>query len=104
MTYRDPLGVDRTWDAFDRAILWAQDVARNVSPRELEQAKLEVLSGLDMPINAFHQGLHFFETGITKDEMAAFRKGVFDCTLENVALASKYLLEPSSRALIGETI
>ncbi|KAJ3327855.1 Presequence protease, mitochondrial [Blyttiomyces sp. JEL0837] len=103
MSYRDPPGAGvRTMGAFDRAVQWALEVQKHLGQRELDEAKLSILSGLDSPISASEEGMLLFRSGIT-DELRQTRRDHIFATNYNtlVAVAEKYLLGPSAKALLG---
>ncbi|KAJ3176369.1 Mitochondrial presequence protease [Irineochytrium annulatum] len=73
VSYRDPPGAGvRTMGAYDRAETWAADVVKNVSERELNEAKLSVLSKTDAPLSPDQEGMARYYYGLTDEMLQAY--------------------------------
>ncbi len=91
-TYRDPR-IEATLKDFDRAIEWMLNEKH--TERQLEEALLGVISGLDKPKSpageartSFYNQLH----GRTPEQRQAFREGLLAVTLQDLkTVAEKYL-------------
>ncbi|KAJ3410731.1 Presequence protease, mitochondrial [Chytridiales sp. JEL 0842] len=104
-SYRDPPGAaERTMRAYERGVEWALGVDGYVGERELNEAKLSILSGLDAPVSASQEGMTKFMSGITDEMRQTRRERLFGVTLQSVRQAAeKYLTGPSAKAILGPT-
>ncbi|KAJ3234317.1 Mitochondrial presequence protease [Chytriomyces hyalinus] len=103
-SYRDPPGAGkRTVAAYDAGVLWAADIAKNVSERELNEAKLSILSGLDAPISASQEGMTQFSSGLTDEARQERRERILGASLESVQRAAQTYLagQRYSQAVLG---
>ncbi|KAI8893026.1 peptidase M16C associated-domain-containing protein [Globomyces pollinis-pini] len=105
MTYRDPLGFQRTFDTFESCIDNIDQLMKSIDEKAMEQAKLDILKGLDSPINAGREGLTQYQTGISYDMLQRNRESIFDCTVDDlVRVAGLYLKGPNNQCVIGEKV
>jgi Zn-dependent M16 (insulinase) family peptidase len=102
MTYRDPLGYERTLNTFSKAIGWIK--SHEITNEVMEEAKLDVLKQLDAPVDAGQEGLSSFLYGNTLEAEQQFRDGIFRATQENIREVIHYLEQESSVGLIGESL
>jgi Zn-dependent M16 (insulinase) family peptidase len=102
MTYRDPLGYERTLNTFSKSIEWIK--TNGITDEMMEEAKLDVLKQLDTPVDAGQEGLTHFVYGNTSKLDQQFRDGVFDATKNDILEVIHYLQQPSSVGLIGEPL
>lgn len=106
-SYRDPRLVE-TYRDFERAVHWVIDSA--LVREHVEEAIIGVVSDLDKPQSPYDEALHAWrmrERGVTQEIRVAFRKGVLECTEEQLrAVARKYLLgvTPSRAAFAGDSV
>ncbi|TPX67666.1 hypothetical protein SpCBS45565_g03630 [Spizellomyces sp. 'palustris'] len=103
-SYRDPSGgLERTLQAYDRAVEWALDINRHLGQQELDEAKLSIFQNVDAPISAAGEGMLRFRAGITFEMQQARRERLFAVTLSDVKdAAAKYLAgRPSAVAVLG---
>ncbi|KAJ3041990.1 Mitochondrial presequence protease [Rhizophlyctis rosea] len=105
-SYRDPPGLKRTLDTFNRSEEWAEKIRERVGKRELEEAKLSVFQSIDKPISAGSEGMTRFETGITDEMRQARRECLFAVTLEDVErVAKKYFVgKARGEAVLGDVM
>ncbi|KAJ3275792.1 Mitochondrial presequence protease [Terramyces sp. JEL0728] len=101
MTYRDPIGYTRTLDTFNQTNTF--DFAK-ITETDITNAKLDVLKNMDVPIDTGLEGYTFFSSKLSHDEMKKYRKGLFECTVDDLVRVQKYLLLDGSTCVIGETI
>lgn len=91
-SFRDPRIVD-TFKDFDESIEWVQST--QITNDMLEQAKLSVISNIDMPFSPSEEAKLAFEqalSGLDTKLREAFRKQVLTCNaVELVQVAAKYL-------------
>ncbi|KAJ3386763.1 Presequence protease, mitochondrial [Entophlyctis sp. JEL0112] len=103
-SYRDPPGaIQRTFDAYHRGEAWGAEITKHVGARELDEAKLSILAGLDAPISAGQEGMTLFSTGLTDEQRQRRREVMIHTSLEQVQdAARKYLAgQRFSQAILG---
>ncbi|KAJ3095686.1 Mitochondrial presequence protease, partial [Physocladia obscura] len=103
-SYRDPPGAGkRTLNAYDRAALWAAEISKHLGERELDEAKLSIISAMDAPISASQEGTTFFTTLLTDEVRQARRELMLGTTLAHVQqVAQDYVAShPFSQAVLG---
>ena len=104
-TYRDPAGYTRTLEKFNESKNWATRIFTHCGERELLEAKLEVLKGLDRPLDASEEGTVSFYSGLSDDQRQYYRGAILNATLEDVASAAvRYLHSPSVTCVVGEKV
>ena len=92
-SYRDPR-LSETLDDFDNAINWMLE--NNHEERQLEEAILGVIGGMDKPGSpagesktAFHNGLH----GRTREKLQQFRQNVLAVTIDDLKRVTEVYLK-----------
>lgn len=106
LSYRDPR-LAGTYDDFARAIGWVIDTA--LSREHIEEAIIGVIGELDKPRSPHQEAMQAWqlrEAGVTDAMREAFRRGVLQCTAEQLkAVAARHLLgaQPSRAAFAGNT-
>ena len=104
-TYRDPAGYTRTLEKFNESKNWATRIFTHCGERELLEAKLEVLKGLDRPLDASEEGTVAFYTRLSDDQRQYYRTAILNATLEDVeSSAVRYLHSPSVTCVVGEKV
>ncbi|KAJ3062269.1 Mitochondrial presequence protease, partial [Podochytrium sp. JEL0797] len=103
-SYRDPPGAGkRTLDAYDRGSVWGAEITKHLGERELNEAKLSILSGLDSPISASQEGMTFYATSLTDETRQARRELILEASLDKIQqVAQEYIAsKPFSQAVLG---
>jgi Zn-dependent M16 (insulinase) family peptidase len=106
LSYRDPR-LAGTYDDFARAIGWVIDTALN--REHIEEAIIGVIGELDKPRSPHQEAMQAWqlrEAGVTDAMRESFRRGVLQCTAEQLkAVAARHLLDarPSRAAFAGNT-
>ncbi|KAI9342630.1 Metalloenzyme, LuxS/M16 peptidase-like protein [Obelidium mucronatum] len=103
-SYRDPVGAGkRTLDAYNRGALWGAEITKHLGERELNEAKLSILSSLDTPISASQEGMTLYGTGLTDQVRQARREMILEASLEKVQEAAQQYIasQPFSQAVLG---
>jgi hypothetical protein len=92
-SYRDPR-LTKTLDDFDKAIIWMLENTHH--ERQLEEAILGVIGGMDKPSSpageakhAFHNELH----GRTREKLQQFRQRVLDVSLSDLKRVTETYLK-----------
>jgi Zn-dependent M16 (insulinase) family peptidase len=101
-SYRDPRLVETLVD-FDESLTWLKNTA--ITEDMLEQAKLSMISAIDMPLSPSQEPKITFEqdlVGLNVDIREAVRKQILTCSVQDVLdVAIKYLkLEKAHIAVI----
>ncbi|KAJ3028397.1 UNVERIFIED_CONTAM: Presequence protease, mitochondrial [Siphonaria sp. JEL0065] len=103
-SYRDPPGAGtRTLDAYDRGAIWGSEITKHLGQRELNEAKLSILSSLDAPISASQEGMTFYGTGLTDEARQTRRELILEASLEKIQeVAQQYIAsQPYTQAVLG---
>lgn len=104
-TYRDPIGYQRTLDKFRDSRKWALGISNHCGDRELLEAKMEVLKGIDRPLDAAEEGIAEFSSGLTNSQRQEFRIAIINATLKDVqSCALKHLKGKTVACVIGEQV
>ena len=96
-SYRDPR-LTETLNDFDNAISWLQETRHE--PRELEEAVLNVISGIDKPGSPAGEARSSFQAELfdrTAEKRRAFRQRILHVTLDDLKrVGATYLKEESA--------
>ncbi len=105
-SYRDPR-LTGTLDDFDNSINWLQETTHE--PRELEEAILNVISGIDKPGSPAGEARSTFQAelfGRTAERRRAFRKKILDVSLDDMKRVGATYFDPqkaSTAVVTNET-
>ena len=95
-SYRDPR-LGETLDDFDASLKWLQDEEHE--PRELEEAILGVIGGLDKPRSPSGAARHAYHDklfGRTPEQRARFRERVLSVTVDDLRRVADTWLKPDN--------
>ena len=105
-SYRDPR-LTGTLEDFDNSINWLQETSHE--PRELEEAILNVISGIDKPGSPAGEARSTFQAelfGRTAERRRAFRKKILEVSLEDMKRVGATYFDPqkaSTAVVTNET-
>jgi len=98
-SYRDP-NVGTTLEVFSSALDWVRSNA--FSDRDIEEAKLSVLAGMDVPVPPGGRGMTLFKYRITDEMRQQFRDRLFATTRQDMQrVAEQYLAAESAVCILG---
>jgi len=106
LSYRDPR-LAGTYEDFARAIAWV--VESPLQREHIEEAIIGVIGELDKPRSPHQEAMQAWqlrEAGVTDSMREQFRRGVLECTAEQIkAVVVRHLLDapPSRAAFAGNT-
>ena len=100
-SYRDPKCTE-TFNEFSNSREWS---LKNISPSQLDEGILNVISGIDKPLSPYGEAMSDFGANIDKkdlDTRLQFRSKVKMCSVDDlINVSRKYLFNESKRAVIA---
>jgi Zn-dependent M16 (insulinase) family peptidase len=100
MTYRDPIGYQRTLDVFKNSIEWLETTELELY---LEKAKLDVIKGFDQPLDASQEGLlHLYGADLKKRQ--DFRDRILHANVKDLTIVIDYLKQKHVDVVLGESM
>jgi len=95
-SYRDPRLVE-TLDDFDASVRWLRETKHE--PRELEEAILSVIGGIDKPGSPAGEARNAWQAelfGRTAERRRAFRKRILEVTMDDLVRVGETYLDPAA--------